>query len=319
MLGPHRRRSLRLATGSFVVLVLMPVAYAAAALPSPSSPRPPCRPAAFTGGVVSFAGGSSALAPRCVRRKPPICRDLRGPRGRRGAKGAKGRRGARGARGRTGAAGAVGPAGSAGLIGPIGLTGATGPQGPPGVQGEVGATGPPGADGATGPTGPPGSDGLDGATGPPGATGPAGPQGPAGTSGLSEYAFVYNLGAEVVPLEGDVTFDSNGVSTSGITHALGGAGITLVNAGTYSVAFSVSGTEASQFALFVNGATLVPGSVYGSGAGTQQSTGQTIATFAAGDVLTLRNHTSAAAVGLATPIGGTQPSTNASVTIEQLA
>ena len=122
-----------------------------------------------------------------------------------------------------------------------------------------------------------------------------------------------------MPLEGDVTFDSNGVHTPGIAHALGSAGITLANAGTYSVAYSISATEPSQFALFVNGATLVPGTIYGSGAGTQQNAGQTIATFAAGDVLTLRNHTSAAAVGLATPIGGTQPSTNASITIEKLA
>jgi hypothetical protein len=136
---------------------------------------------------------------------------------------------------------------------------------------------------------------------------------------LSEFAYVYNLRGESVALEGDVTFDSNGVLTSGIAHALGGAGIRLVGSGTYRVEYSISGTEPSQFALFVNGTTLVSGSVYGSGAGTQQSTGQALVTVVAGDVLTLRNHTSAAAVTLATPIGGTQQSTNASVTIEKLA
>jgi hypothetical protein len=170
--------------------------------------------------------------------------------------------------------------------------------------------------GANGPAGRAGVDGAPGPTGPAGADGPAGP---AGSNGLSEYGYVYNLGGQVVPLEGDVTFDSNGVRTSGITHALAGAGITLVSPGTYSLTFSVSGTEPSQFALFVNGTTLVPGSVYGSGAGTQQSSGHVIATFAAGDVLTLRNHTSAAAITLATPIGGTQQSTNASIAIEKLA
>jgi hypothetical protein len=121
-----------------------------------------------------------------------------------------------------------------------------------------------------------------------------------------------------VPLEADVTFDSNGVMTPGITHALGAAGITLASAGTYMVTFSTSGTEPSQMALFVNG-TLVPGTVYASGAGTQQNNGQAIVTVAAGAVLTVRNHTSSAAVGLATPIGGTQASTNASVAIEKLA
>jgi hypothetical protein len=122
----------------------------------------------------------------------------------------------------------------------------------------------------------------------------------------------------VVALEADVTFDANGVMSAGITHAAGSAGITLVNAGTYKITFSVSGTEPSQMALFLNG-TLIPGTIYASGAGTQQNTGQAIAAIPAGGVLTVRNHTSAAAVGLATPIGGTETSVNASVTIEKLA
>jgi hypothetical protein len=135
---------------------------------------------------------------------------------------------------------------------------------------------------------------------------------------LSQYAYIYNLGGETVPLEADITFDSNGFLTAGITHPLGAAGITLAAAGAYEVTFSVSGTEPSQMALFVNG-TLVPGTVYGSGAGTQQSTGQAIFIAPAGAVLTVRNHTSSAAVGLATPIGGTRASSNASVVIEKLA
>jgi hypothetical protein len=72
-------------------------------------------------------------------------------------------------------------------------------------------------------------------------------------------------------------------------------------------------------ALFLNGTTVVPGSAYGSGAGTQQNTGQAIFTVAAGDVLTVRNHTSAAAVGLQSLAGGTETNANASVTIEKLA
>ncbi|CAN5505430.1 hypothetical protein BH20ACT18_BH20ACT18_05180 [soil metagenome] len=118
-------------------------------------------------------------------------------------------------------------------------------------------------------------------------------------------------------LEADVSFDTNGVLTPGITHAPGTAGIAFVNAGTYKVTFSVSGVEPSQFALFVNGA-LVPGTVYGSGAGTQQNTGQVIVTLGAGDVLRLRNHTSSAAVTLQTLAGGTQANANASVAIEKL-
>jgi hypothetical protein len=106
--------------------------------------------------------------------------------------------------------------------------------------------------------------------------------------------------------------------TPGISHAPGNAGIEIVEAGTYEVTFSASGTEPSQFAIFLNG-TLVPGTIYGSGAGTQQNTGQAIVIVPAGAVLTIRNHTSSAAVGLAAPIGGTGASSNASVVIEKLA
>ena len=114
-----------------------------------------------------------------------------------------------------------------------------------------------------------------------------------------------------------MTFDSNGLLTAGITHAPGTAGVQFVNAGTYRVDFSVSGTEPGQFALFRNGA-LIPGTVYGSGAGTQQNTGQVIVTLGASDVLTLKNHSSSSAVSLQTLAGGTATNTNASLAIEKL-
>ena len=87
----------------------------------------------------------------------------------------------------------------------------------------------------------------------------------------------------------------------------------------YKVTFSVSGAEPNQFGLFLNG-VLVAGSVYGSGAGTQQNNGQAILAIGASDVLTLVNHTSAAAVTLAAtpPIGGTAPAVNASILIQKL-
>jgi len=120
-----------------------------------------------------------------------------------------------------------------------------------------------------------------------------------------------------VPIEADVVFDTNGVLSPGITHAPGTDGIELVNAGIYKVAFSVSGVEPNQMAVFLNG-SLVAGTVYGSGAGTQQNTGQVILTIAAGDVLTVRNHTSSSGVTLQTLAGGTQTSINASVSVEKL-
>jgi hypothetical protein len=131
------------------------------------------------------------------------------------------------------------------------------------------------------------------------------------------YAYVYNQSTESVALEADVTFDSNGPISAGITHQPGTAGIVLTEAGTYEVSFSVSGTEPNQIALF-DGSVAVPGAIYGSGAGTQQNNGQVIFTASAGDTLTIRNHTSTAAVSLDTPIGGGAASVNASVVIQKL-
>jgi hypothetical protein len=105
--------------------------------------------------------------------------------------------------------------------------------------------------------------------------------------------------------------------SSQFTHSPGTAGIALANAGVYSVTFSVSGVEPGQFAIFQNGAP-VPGSTYGSGAGTQQNTGQAILIAAAGDIVTLVNHSSAAAVTLQTLAGGTQTNVNASILMLQL-
>ncbi|ETT39445.1 hypothetical protein C162_27759, partial [Paenibacillus sp. FSL R7-269] len=164
--------------------------------------------------------------------------------------------------------------------------------------------------GATGAAGPAGATGATGTAGPAGATGAAG--------GIAQFGYVYNLGAQVVPIEADVSFDTNGLLTPGITHAPGTTTISVTSAGSYEVNFSVSGVEPSQFALFVNGAQ-VPGTVYGSGAGTQQNTGQAILALSSGDVLTLRNHSSAAAVTLQTLAGGTQANVNASIVIKQLA
>jgi hypothetical protein len=105
--------------------------------------------------------------------------------------------------------------------------------------------------------------------------------------------------------------------TAGITHAPNTDGITVISAGNYEITFVVSGVEPSQFGLFVNGAP-VADTIYGSGAGTQTNDGQAIETLAAGDVVTLVNHSSSAAVTLQTLAGGTETNVNASIVIEKL-
>jgi len=174
--------------------------------------------------------------------------------------------------------------------GPTGVTGPIGPQGPIGIPGPTGVAGPTGATGATGAT---------------------------GTSGLSEYAYIYNLDAQVVAIEADIPFSSNGVIVGTITHAPGTSTIQIGSAGDYSIWFYANGVEPNQFTLFQNGSP-VAGSIYGSGAGTQGNTGMVIITAAAGDLLTIRNHSSASAVTLQTLAGGTQINSNASVLIQKL-
>lgn len=128
---------------------------------------------------------------------------------------------------------------------------------------------------------------------------------------------VYNLSPQTVPIEADVIFDTNGALSSGITHDPGTAQLAVSNSGKYEVTFTVTCVEPNQFALFVNGVQAL-GTVYGSGAGTQQNHGQALILLVAGDVLTLRNHSSAAAIGLQTLAGGTQTNVNASVIIKKL-
>ncbi len=237
-----------------------------------------------------------------------------------GPAGPGGPAGATGPAGPIGPAGATGPAGPAGTNGVNGTNGLAGPAGPAGPGGPAGATGPAGPAGATGAVGPEGATGAVGPEGPTGPTGPAGTNGlngTNGTSGSSQYAYVYNLLGTTVAIEADVPFSNNGILTSGITHAPGNAGVSFTSPGDYKVTYSVSGVEPAQFALFINGAQ-VPGTVYGSGAGTQQDNGQVIIRIAAADVLTLRNHSSAAAVTLQTLAGGTQINVNASLLIQKL-
>jgi hypothetical protein len=152
-----------------------------------------------------------------------------------------------------------------------------------------------------------GTNGTGGSTGATGATG----------AGISQYGYIYNEDAEVVAIETDITFSANGVLV-GIAHAPGTSQIVVGSAGDYKIEFSVSGVEPGQFALFVNGAPSTDNTTYGSGAGTQQNTGQAILTLAAGDILTVRNHSSAAAVTLQTLAGGTATNVNASVVIMKL-
>ncbi|MCW2853107.1 MAG: hypothetical protein JWM84_2771 [Nocardioides sp.] len=166
------------------------------------------------------------------------------------------------------------------------------------VAGRAGAPGPAGVPGGPGPSGAPGADGQDG-------------QDFSGTS-----AYVYSTLPQLVAIEADVIFE-NSLAAQGVTHVPGTGAITVLTSGRYAVRFVVSANEPNQFALTRNG-MVVPGSTYGSGAGTQQNSGEVLVDLEAGDVLTLRNHTSVVAVTLPTLAGGVQPNVNASLIIEKV-
>jgi hypothetical protein len=199
--------------------------------------------------------------------------------------------------------GTPGPTGDQGLPGANGATGAPGIRGATGVTGATGATGTTGTTGTTGATGV-STTGATGSTGAPGASGPA------------SFAYIYNLAAQTVAVEGDIPFDTNGSLVGGIAHSPGTAQILVPSAGDYLVNFSVSGTEPNEFALTLNN-TVVPSTRYGSGGPTQQTNGQAILSLAAGDVLTLRNNTSASSVTLQTLAGGTATNVNASIVLQK--
>ncbi|WP_218031817.1 BclA C-terminal domain-containing protein [Dictyobacter kobayashii] len=141
---------------------------------------------------------------------------------------------------------------------------------------------------------------------------------------ICEFAYIYDTTSEMVSVESDVNFDSNGPLSAGITHTLGSPTITVATAGTYLVTYSVSSLQASQFALFVNG-SVVPETIHEVGNSFSQNTGSSLITLPAGATITLRNHTSFGPVellpgegGKQTGAGGTLPSVNASIIIQQI-
>jgi hypothetical protein len=180
-------------------------------------------------------------------------------------------------------------------------------------SGPTGATGPTGAASmVAGPTGPAGAPSM--------VAGPAGPTGAIGATGgtVSGYGHFYNISPQVVPPEWDMTFESIGAA-SGILLNSGTGQITVTAAGVYSVAFLVSGSGQSQFALTDNG-VILPATAYSSGYGTGQYTGQAIVPLSAGDIITLRNP-SYSLIGVSQLNGGDiQPllSLNSSILIVRL-
>jgi hypothetical protein len=145
---------------------------------------------------------------------------------------------------------------------------------------------------------------------------------PAGTLS-NTYAYIYNAASETVPDGVDVIFDSNGVMIGDLSHTENTASIYISSAGDYKIEFLTTSTTNSQFAIMINGTTIIPGSVYGvsllSALGfAHQSQGQVIITVPdEGSIITLRN-VSGSYVTLDSNNGGTSNDCNASIMITRL-
>jgi hypothetical protein len=240
------------------------------------------------------------------KRTPPKVLQRKGRKGKTGKKGdtgATGPQGIAGPQGATGPKGDQGPQGEPGPMGPagqtkgeMGVTGLTGAQGETGAAGPIGAQGPTGAVGETGPIGP---------QGPQGQAGPEGPQGPQGPLADRAYAVVSFLFSDTTTLQGyTTTVDPNTplpfntiTQQNGITAQSGASPITITNAGTYRITYSVlaANTSASpsraSVAISVQG-TVIPESV--SYAFIQEMdksllSGNTIVNLQAGDTIQLIN------------------------------
>lgn len=133
----------------------------------------------------------------------------------------------------------------------------------------------------------------------------------------SAYVFSQTT-ARTIAVNADTVFDGDVLSTPSIVHSSASPAVTVANAGVYRIAYTVSGSEPNQFALFANGVPLL-GTVYGSGAGSQQNRGSAIVVLPSSvTVVTLRNYASPAAVTLATPVGGATANVMVSLVVEQV-
>ncbi|TQR14184.1 collagen-like triple helix repeat-containing protein [Psychrobacillus soli] len=190
---------------------------------------------------------------------------------------------------------------SRGRRGPMGLEGPPGIQGPPGERGERGPRG------FTGLEGPPGKKG---AQGPPGVDGT--------TGGIAEFAYIYNIGEQRIHQEEDISFDSNGIITQGISHTAGKSKITIKYSGIYEIIYHVTGKQSNQLTLFANGIEAT-NTTFGADDGNAQNLGIQILQLEANTELTLRNHTSQTShLDLLVNAGGTQTGVNAVITIKKL-
>jgi len=134
---------------------------------------------------------------------------------------------------------------------------------------------------------------------------------------LTQYAYIYNMSSQMVPLGSDISFSNNDIIIDTITHTPGTDRILIGSTGYYAIWFDVQSIGPNMFTLLQNGAPIAS-ITYEFETGIQRNPGLVIITASSGDILTLRNHTSSEAVKLQTIEDGIQPFANASILIRKI-
>jgi Collagen triple helix repeat (20 copies) len=233
-----------------------------------------------------------------------------------------------GSNGANGVTGVVGATGSNGTAGAVGATGTAGTNGTNGSDGTNGANGNDGARGSIGIPGNDGNDGhnslvsivslaIGDANCPNGGlkinygldtdndsildaeemsvakytcNGENGRDGVDGTNApvqVIAYAYLYDLVEQVVRVSGGLVFEGGSDIHKGITHE--GEEIRFEFTGIYAVSFSISPNSICEFALEVGG-EILPQTVQGFDAGSQQNSGQMIIKISSTERLRVVNY-----------------------------
>jgi hypothetical protein len=137
--------------------------------------------------------------------------------------------------------------------------------------------------------------------------------------GFNVHGTFYTTSDQTIPVENDVNFSASNNCSNLTWNAGNGSQVVIQQDGIYKVFFFANTVTAGQFAFAVNGIPYEL-STQGSNRGAGQITIRTLLELKTGDVLTVKNHTSANGfVALSANNGGPQVSVNAILTVFKLA
>lgn len=135
--------------------------------------------------------------------------------------------------------------------------------------------------------------------------------------GFNIQGTFYSSNAQTVTTESEVIFDTANSTNTGLGWA--GSQVIIQEDGIYKTFFFANTSVAAQFSFAINGIPYEP-STQGSNRGAGQISIRTLLELKSGDVITVKNHTSAnGSIGITTNNGGSQIGVNCILTMFKLA